>query len=76
MNISLFVIVTIANIASFVAFIVIERETRHVIRSHVHILGQENEELVNTFRLKLIRVSHASAVVILAFASYYLFFST
>ena len=74
MNITLLIIVIVANIASVVVFVVIERETRHVIRSHVHILGHENEELVNTLRLKIIRIAHIIAVILLAVGSYYLFF--
>ena len=73
MVLSIFITVTLLNIASALLFYAIHKNTNHVIESCARVIGGSTSHIVATKRVRFIKVLYGLSIVALIGASYFIF---
>jgi len=76
MKIWILIAITVINLLSIAALVLIDREVRYLMGSHIHILGEENRELVESGMIKSFRLSYIVIICLLIMGSYLFYFSS
>lgn len=58
---------------SFLLMIIFQREIRHVAKAQIHILGQENEEIIYSKRLRVLLFLYTLSIILLMILVYFLY---
>lgn len=62
------------SVLSLIFLVIFQREMHHVAKTQIHILGEENEEIIYSKRFKALLLAYAVIVILLIPVVYFLFF--